>query len=150
LEDGGKMWGVRENGGALWGRPRPTPGCNAEEEEWYAPCDEDWLQTITVHSLITLSFTLYSLVTEKAFLIKLPNYLNCGHQGTYIRPPDDIRVCKGAVEWYWQEKSKYLERYLSQCHFAHHKLHAKHDLDSNPGTRCERPATNCLIHGTVY
>jgi hypothetical protein len=35
LEDGGKRCGVRKNGGTLWRRTRPTPGCNAEEEEAY-------------------------------------------------------------------------------------------------------------------
>jgi hypothetical protein len=31
LEGGGRRCGVRNNGGALWGRPKPAPGCNAEE-----------------------------------------------------------------------------------------------------------------------
>jgi hypothetical protein len=31
--DGGRRWGVEKNGGALWGRPKPTQGCSTEEEE---------------------------------------------------------------------------------------------------------------------
>jgi hypothetical protein len=31
--EGGRRCRVRKNGGELRGRPKPTPGCNAEEEE---------------------------------------------------------------------------------------------------------------------
>jgi hypothetical protein len=45
-------------------------------------------------------------------------------------------------------KPKNSEKDLSQCHFVHHKSHLL-DLGANPGCRGEKPATNCLSHGTT-
>jgi hypothetical protein len=43
------------------------------------------------------------------------------------------------------EKQRYWERKLSQCHSVHHIR--QHYLGSKPGVRIERPATNS--HGTT-
>jgi hypothetical protein len=42
-------------------------------------------------------------------------------------------------------KPKNMKKYLSQCHFVHHKSHVACP-GTNPGLRSERPATNCLSH----
>jgi hypothetical protein len=41
-------------------------------------------------------------------------------------------------------KPKNSEKNLYQCHFVYHKSHW-----IDPGRRGERPATNCLSHGTA-
>jgi hypothetical protein len=46
-------------------------------------------------------------------------------------------------------KLKDSERNLSQCHFVHYKSHWT-DPGVNPGCHGERPATNCLSHGTAH
>jgi len=33
LEDGGRKYRTEKNGGILWRRVKPTPGCNAKEEK---------------------------------------------------------------------------------------------------------------------
>jgi hypothetical protein len=55
------------------------------------------------------------------------------------------------MEHRWNEtdrvKPKYWGENLSQCHFVHHNIWT--DPGSNPGLRCEKPATNRLSHGTA-
>jgi hypothetical protein len=46
-------------------------------------------------------------------------------------------------------KIERLEEKPVQCHFIHHRSHWI-DPGANPGHHGERPATNCLSHGTAF
>jgi hypothetical protein len=56
------------------------------------------------------------------------------------------------MEHWWNDigrgKPKYLNKYLSQCHFNHHKSHT--DLESNPGLRGKRLAINSLSQALTF
>jgi hypothetical protein len=68
--------------------------------------------------------------------------------GHVVHPPDDTWVCRTTVEWYWQDKPKNSEKNLSQCLFSTINP-IWIDPGANPGLRGERPAANCLSHGTT-
>jgi hypothetical protein len=82
---------------------------------------------------------------------------DCGRfYGPFVRPR--MRMSEGVNEWTiffnfrkcgaHGGKPKNSDKYLSQCHFVHHKSHWT-DLGANPGRRGESPATNRLSYATA-
>jgi hypothetical protein len=58
-------------------------------------------------------------------------------------------MMENLVEWRLTGETEILGENLPQRHFVHHKFHLP-DLDSNPGRRGWKPATNRLSYGAAY
>jgi hypothetical protein len=66
-----------------------------------------------------------------------------------VHPPGDTWAWRTTVEWYWQGKAKNLEETCPNATLSTTNL-TWTNPGSNPGLRCERPATDRLNNDTTW
>lgn len=67
-----------------------------------------------------------------------------GTDGPIVHPPNDMRVCRATVEWYWQEKTEEIGRKNLSNGTLSTTNPTCTEPNANPSHRGERSATNRL------